>query len=148
MEDAHARLVARPSSDGLAHESTWRSQASAAHIVLAALTNACGRKSGPVRATWAAVSRSSTAVALPADPGAVVVEQALADRKRLDDGNRVARELVLGPDAAAQQDRRREVRASGKDDDVRVDPLARRRDRTRRPLPLQRQAVDDVSART
>ena len=53
--------------------------------VLAALTNACGSKSGPVRATWSAVSRSSTGRSLPADPRAVVVEQHLAHGQRRDD---------------------------------------------------------------
>ncbi len=79
---------------------------------------------------------------LPADPRAVMVEQRLADGQPFDDGDRVARELVLRTDPASQEDRRGEVRAGGEDDDAGVDPLARRRDHACGTRSVEREAVD------
>ena len=79
---------------------------------------------------------------LPPDARAVVVEQRLAHGQRLDDGNRVARELVLRPDAAPQEDRGREVRTRREHDGAGVDPLARRREHALGTRPVQHEPVD------
>ena len=60
-----------------------------------------------------------------------------------DDGNRVARELVLRPDAAPQEDRGREVRTRREHDGAGVDPLARRRSTPPARGPVQHQPVDE-----
>ena len=111
--------------------------------VLAAFTKACGLKSGPVRATWSAVVPVEEPVALPAGcPVPWWSSSASPTGSASDDRDPVARQLVLRPDPAPQEDRRREVRARREDDDAGVDPLARRRDHAhrarRRPAPAGR----------
>ena len=104
---------------------TCRSQAPAGQPELAAFSTMCGSKTSPCSATWARVSVEQPRRRLPGEAGAAVVEQGGADgqdRERLD---AVAPQLVLGPDAAPQQQRRRLVGARGQHHDRRLDARGR-----------------------
>ena len=132
--------VRSPSST---QESTWRSQAAAAQTLLAALTNACGRKSGPVRATCSAVIAIESLGRAPI--GSPCRDGRAAARPRAGlprSGSPCRASSSSGPMPLPQQDRGREVGARREHDDVGVDPLARGGDARRSRAPRPGPAID------
>ncbi len=80
---------------------------------------------------------------LERDVGAAVVEQTLADGEVLDDVDPESLELGPRPDPAAHEDRRREVRARGENDETRVEAVSFRGRHAGRPRAVEEYTVDE-----
>ena len=83
---------------------------------------------------------------LPGEARAAVVEQRRADGQDRERLEAVARQLLLGPDAAAQQERRRLVRPRGQHHQRRVEAAAVRQEHPGDPPAGEGQAVDERGA--